>query len=275
MIGRWRWSPGRIALLLLATIPFVYPFWVLLSTALKPLNEFQASPISWPDDPTLGNISGAWSDAELGRAMLNSAIAVTVGVVATAAISSAAAFWFLRHRGRLARILRIALIGTMALPPPIFVIPLFVLLADWHVTNNLVVLGLVYAAWNGGFGLYLMYSYYRGAIPPEILEAAEVDGASTLTQYRRLVLPLSRPALATLGALVFVWSWSDLLLALILIQDSGRRTLIPATALLADRYLSDVPSQAAGVLIALVPMLVVFLIGQRYLKRGIMAGIGK
>lgn len=275
MIGRWRWSPGRTALLLVATIPFVYPFWILLSTALKPLNEFQASPISWPDDPTLGNVSGAWRDAELGHAMLNSAIAVTVGVVVTALISSAAAFWFLRHRGRLARILRIALIGTMALPPPIFVIPLFVLLADWRVTNNLIVLGFVYAAWNGGFGLYLMYSYYRGAIPPELLEAAEVDGASTLTQYRRLVLPLSRPALATLGALVFVWSWSDLLLALILIQDSTRRTLIPATALLADRYLSDVPSQAAGVLIALVPMLVVFLIGQRYLKRGIMAGIGK
>lgn len=275
MIGRWRWSAGRTALLLVATIPFVYPFWILLSTALKPLNEFQASPISWPDDPTLGNISGAWRDAELGQAMLNSAIAVTVGVIVTAAISSAAAFWFLRHRGRLARILRIALIGTMALPPPIFVIPLFVLLADWRVTNNLIALGFVYAAWNGGFGLYLMYSYYRGAIPPEVLEAAEVDGASTFTQYRRLVLPLSRPALATLGALVFVWSWSDLLLALILIQDSTRRTLIPATALLADRYLSDVPSQAAGVLIALVPMLVVFLIGQRYLKRGIMAGIGK
>lgn len=275
MIGRWRWSPGRIALLLVATIPFIFPFWILLSTALKPLNEFQASPISWPDDPTLDNVSGAWREAELGRAMLNSVIAVTVGVVVTAAISSAAAFWFLRHRGRLARILRIALIGTMALPPPIFVIPLFVLLADWRLTDNLVVLGFVYAAWNGGFGLYLMYSYYRGAIPPEVLEAAEVDGASVFTQYRRLVLPLSRPALATLGALVFVWSWSDLLLALILIQDSSSRPLIPATALLADRYLSDVPSQAAGVLIALIPMLVVFLIGQRYLKRGIMAGIGK
>lgn len=275
MIGRWRWSPGRIALLLIATIPFIFPFWILLSTALKPLNEFQASPISWPDDPTLDNISGAWREAELGHAMLNSVIAVTVGVVVTAAISSAAAFWFLRHRGRLARILRTALIGTMALPPPIFVIPLFVLLADWRLTDNLVVLGFVYAAWNGGFGLYLMYSYYRGAIPPEVLEAAEVDGASAFTQYRRLVLPLSRPALATLGALVFVWSWSDLLLALILIQNSSSRPLIPATALLADRYLSDVPSQAAGVVIALVPMLVVFLIGQRYLKRGIMAGIGK
>ncbi|HEY7660456.1 MAG TPA: carbohydrate ABC transporter permease [Actinomycetota bacterium] len=275
MTGRWRWSPLRIAILVLASIPFLYPFWILITTALKPLREFQASPISWPDQPTLDNLTSAWREAELGRAFVNSVIAVSVGVVACAVISSAAAFWFLRHQGRLAKVMRIAIIGTMALPPPIFVIPLFVLLADLRATNNLVVLGLVYAAWNCGFGLYLMYSYYRGAIPPEVLEAAEVDGASALRQFWRLVLPLSRPALATLSALVFVWTWSDLLLAVVLIQDTSRRTLVPATALLADRYLTDVPAQAAGVLIALVPMLVVFMIGQRYLKQGIMAGIGK
>jgi ABC-type glycerol-3-phosphate transport system permease component len=108
-----------------------------------------------------------------------------------------------------------------------------------------------------------------------VLEAAEVDGASSLRQFVRLVVPLSRPALATLAALVFVWSWSDLLISVILIQDANRRTIVPATALLADRYFSDIPSQAAAVLIGLVPMLFVFLVGQRYLKRGIMAGVGK
>ena len=270
-----RWSPVRIVIVVLATIPFLFPFWILLATALKPLPEFQENPISWPDHPTMDNLDTAWTEAELGPALRNSFVAVTIGVIVTAAISAAAAFWFLRHTGRVARTLRISLIGTMAIPPPIFIIPLFVLLADWSATNNLVVLGLVYGAWNAGFGLYLMYTYYRGAIPPEVLEAAEVDGASSLRQFVRLVLPLSRPALATLAALVFVWSWSDLLLSVVLIQDATRRTVVPATALLADRYFSDVPSQAAAVLIALGPMLIVFLVGQRYLKRGIMAGVGK
>ncbi len=215
-----RWSPVRIVIVVLATIPFLFPFWILLATALKPLPEFQENPISWPDHPTDDNLTTAWTEAELGPALRNSVVAVTIGVIVTAAISAAAAFWFLRHTGRIARGLRVALIGTMAIPPPIFVIPLFVLLADWKATNNLVVLGLVYAAWNAGFGLYLMYTYYRGAIPPEVLEAAEVDGASSMRQFVRLVLPLSRPALATLAALVFVWSWSDLLLSVVLIQDS-------------------------------------------------------
>jgi ABC-type glycerol-3-phosphate transport system permease component len=264
-----------VVVVALATIPFLFPFWILLATALKPLREFQEDPISWPDHPTTGNLSAAWTEAELGPALLNSVIAVTVGVIVTAAVSAAAAFWFLRHTGRLARVLRVSLIGTMAIPPPIFIIPLFVLLADWRATNDLVVLGLVYAAWNAGFGIYLMYAYYRGAIPAEVLEAAEVDGASSLRQFVRLIVPLSRPALATLAALVFVWSWSDLLISVILIQDAERRTIVPATALLADRYFSDIPSQAAAVLIALIPMLVAFLVGQRYLKRGIMAGVGK
>jgi raffinose/stachyose/melibiose transport system permease protein len=272
---RWRWSPAKVALLVLATIPFLYPFMLLIGTATKALPEFQRSPIAWPRDPTLSNLKSAWKDAELGAAMRNSVIAVTVGVVVVALLSSLAAFWFLRHRGRFARTLRIALIGTMALPPPIFIIPLFVLLSSWHAVNNLAVLGLVYAASSAGFGVYLMHSYYRGAIPREVLEAAEVDGASTLRQFVHLILPLSRPALATLSTLVFVWCWSDLLLSLILIQDAGHRTLIPATSLLADRYNSDVPAQAAGVFIALIPMLVVFLLGQRYLKKGIMAGVGK
>ena len=270
-----RWSPVRIVIVVLATIPFLFPFWILLATALKPLPEFQENPISWPDHPTMDNLDTAWTEAELGPALRNSFVAVTIGVIVTAAISAAAAFWFLRHTGRARPNVADLAHRNDGDPSPIFIIPLFVLLADWSATNNLVVLGLVYGAWNAGFGLYLMYTYYRGAIPPEVLEAAEVDGASSLRQFVRLVLPLSRPALATLAALVFVWSWSDLLLSVVLIQDSTRRTVVPATALLADRYFSDVPSQAAAVLIALGPMLIVFLVGQRYLKRGIMAGVGK
>ena len=86
--------------------------------------------------------------------------------------------------------LRIALIGTMALPPPIFIIPLYVLLSDANLTNNLVVLGLVYAAWNASFGLYLIHAYLQRGLPTEVLEAARVDGASVWQTFRRIVIPL-------------------------------------------------------------------------------------
>jgi ABC-type glycerol-3-phosphate transport system permease component len=270
-----RWSPSRTILMVVLTIPFLYPFLFLVSTALKPNLEFTLDPTGLPKHPTFGNFSSAWTSADLAAGILHSVIAVGVGVVVTVAISAAGAFYFLMHRGRLATAGRIALIGTMALPPPVFIIPLYVLLNDWNLTSNLVVLGLVYAAWNASFGLFLMHAYYQRGIPTEVIEASTIDGASRWQQFRHVVMPLSRPAVATLAVLTFVWSWSDLLLAIVLIQNPARRTLVPATALLTTRYNTDIPGNAAAVVIALLPMLLVFLFGQRYLQRGILAGIGK
>jgi ABC-type glycerol-3-phosphate transport system permease component len=273
--GRRRWSPGRTALLAIATLPFLYPFAFLVGTALKPNQEFVADQVGFPSQPTFANFSAAWTQADLGAGMLHSVIAVGVGMILTVLISSAAGFWFLMHQGRFSNALRVILIGTMALPPPVFIIPLFVLLSQWHMSSNLIVLGCVYAAWNGSFGLYLTHAYYKRAIPDEVLEAARIDGAGRWTQYRRIVLPLSKPAMATIAVLSFVWSWSDLLLAIVLIQNPAQRTLIPAATLLTNRYNTDIPASAAAVVLALLPMLIVFLGGQRFLQRGILAGVGK
>jgi ABC-type glycerol-3-phosphate transport system permease component len=170
--------------------------------------------------------------------------------------------------------LRYALIGTISLPAPIFIIPLFVMLSQRDATDNLVVLACVYAAWNGSFGLYLVYTYFH-TLPRDTFEAAQVDGASAFQIFTRIYLPLSRPAVATLAALAFIACWSDLLISVVLVQDPDTRLLTPATALLSDRYNSDTPKVAAGVLIAILPMLVAFLVGQRWIVRGMTAGVSK
>jgi ABC-type glycerol-3-phosphate transport system permease component len=268
-------SPPKTLIAVICTLPMLYPFAFLVGTALKTQPEFTANASGFPQRLTLSNFSYAWQSADLGAGVGHSLIAVGVGVVVTVTISALGAFWFFLRKGRGARLLRIVLIGTMALPPPIFIIPLYVLLSDANLTNNLAVLGLVYAAWNSSFGLYLIHAYLQHGMPPEVLEAASVDGASTGQVFRRIVLPLLRPAIATLSVLTFVWSWSDLLMALVIIQNAAQRTLIPATALLTNRYNTDIPGNAAAVVIALIPMLIVFLLGQRFLQRGILAGIGK
>jgi ABC-type glycerol-3-phosphate transport system permease component len=267
-------SVGRTAILVVAALPFLYPFVFLVGTALKPLAAFNENSVNLPSNPTLDNIGAAWTEASLGWAMLHSLLAVGVGVAATVAVSAAGAFWFFLHESRPARVLRYVLIGTIALPPPVFIIPLFVLLSDHSATDNLLVLGLVYAGWNASFGLYLIYTYFKG-LPRDVIEAARVDGASLLQLLWRVMLPLSRPVLATLAVLSFIWSWSDLLISIVLVQDPSRRLLTPATALLSDQYSTDIPKQAAGVLIAVLPMLFVFLLGQRSLVRGVAAGVGK
>jgi raffinose/stachyose/melibiose transport system permease protein len=269
-----RTSVGRTALLVVATLPFLYPFIFLVSTAFKPLSDFNRDQIGLPANPTTENLRSAWSIADLGPAMLHSLIAVGVAVIVTVVLASTGAFWFVRHRGRLSTTLRWVLIGTMAVPPPVFIIPLFIQLSDWSLTDNLLALGFVYAAWNVSFGLYLMFAFLAG-LPAEVTEAAEVDGANAFQLLTRVMLPLARPALATLAVLTFIWSWSDLLISVVLVQDPSRRLLTPATALLNDQYNTNTPRNTAGVLIAILPMLLVFLLGQRSLVRGILAGVGK
>jgi raffinose/stachyose/melibiose transport system permease protein len=273
-MGGNRTSFGRTAILVVATLPFLYPFFFLVSTAFKPLADFNNDEIGLPSNPTTENLRSAWSIAGHRAAMVHSQVAGGVAVIVTVLLASTGAFWFVRHQGRISGTLRWLLIGTMAVPPPVFIIPLFIQLSDWNLTDNLLALGFVYAAWNVSFGLYLMYAFLTG-LPAEVTEAAEVDGASAWQLLTRVMLPLARPAIATLAVLTFIWSWSDLLISVVLVQDPSRRLLTPATALLNDQYNTNTPRNTAGVLIALLPMLLVFLIGQRSLVRGILAGVGK
>jgi raffinose/stachyose/melibiose transport system permease protein len=275
MENRRQVGSSRLILAIVCTLPMLYPFVFLVATAIKPQHEFISNPSGVPQTVTFSNFTTAWTSANLGPGLLHSLLAVSIGVVLTVGASAAGAFWFHLHRGAWARVIRIVLVGTMALPPPVFIVPLYVLVSDADLSNNLIVLGAVYAAWNCSFGLYLVYAYLDRGLPPEVLDAAHVDGASNGQAFRLLVMPLLRPVVATLAVLAFVWSWSDLLMAVVLIQDVAHRTLIPATALLTNRFNTDIPANAAAVVIALVPMFIVFLLGQRQLQRGILAGVGK
>jgi len=269
-----QWSIPRTAFVALLTLPFIYPFVFIVGTALKPLSLFDSDQAGIPTSLTFSNVTSAWSQASLGPAMVHSLIAVTLGALLTVCASALAAFWFLDQTGRAATVLRFAFVVALAIPPPIFIMPLFLLLAQHGLTDNLLVLAVVYGGWNTSFGIYLVYSYMKD-IPHSLIEAARIDGANTLGVLRDIILPVCAPVLATLAVLSFIWSWADLLIALVIVQDPARRLLTPATTLLADQYATDVPRQAAGVLIAIVPMLAIFLVGQKWLVRGVLAGVGK
>jgi ABC-type glycerol-3-phosphate transport system permease component len=265
----------KVGVLLAACVPFLYPFFFMFSTALRPSEDYLDSRLGLPTSLTLEHMTYALDNAELGRGLLNSLIAVGSGVLIVVAVSAPAAYWFLRHSGRVAKVVMGAVLSLWIVPYVVYIIPLFVMLSDAGLTDNLIVLGIVYGAINVPFGLYLLYAYFRDGIPGEILQAAEVDGATPWQIFHRIVLPLSRPALATLAALAFVWTWGDLIISLILIQSSDRFTLTVAASTLAGRFDSEPQANAAAALIALLPILVVFLVAQRAIRSGLTAGFGK
>lgn len=271
---RLAWSPAKTAVLMFVTLPFLIPFLFLTSTAVRPLSDFTRSEAGFPTHLTMANLEVAWRDAGLGPAFIHSLVTVTLAVPLILSISLMGGVWFLRHTSRPARIMRYVLVGSIAIPRPVIIIPLFVGLSDFGLADNLVMLAVVFAGSIAGFGLYFTHSHLR-SLPIELFEAAEIDGASLWQMMLHVFLPLSKPVLATIGSLAFIWFWGDLLIAVVLVQDPSQRLATPAVTLLADEYWTNIPAMAAGVLIVLLPMLWVFFLAQRWLAKGILAGMGK
>jgi ABC-type glycerol-3-phosphate transport system permease component len=199
-------------------------------------------------------------------------------VVCCCLVSALAAYWFYRHEGPFAKaLLGLIMIGWL-IPFAIYLVPFYIQFAKLHLTNNLIALGIAYAAIHTPFGTYFVLSYFRQAIQKEILEAAAVDGASNLKQFVRIVVPLARPALGTLAALAFVWMWGEIIVAVVLLNDPSKYTIVLSANALVGQTLvaggsaNTVQIVAAATLISLLPMMSVIYVAQRAIVRGFGAG---
>lgn len=164
--------------------------------------------------------------------------------------------------------------ALMVIPPVVMLIPLFLFLASIQLISTYTGAILVYAGLVTPFSIYLLTNFFR-TIPHEIVESALIDGASTLDVLIRILLPLSGPALVTLIVVNSLWVWNDLLIALVLLPQDNLRSLMVGITVFGSRYNNDVPVAMAGMLLASIPMMVLYLFGQKYFIRGLVAGAVK
>jgi ABC-type glycerol-3-phosphate transport system permease component len=270
-----RWSPLRTAIVATLAITYIYPFLFMVATALKPADQYFDNPAGWPTTLTFEHLKSAWNSAGLGQALINSAIAVGIGVVICCVICSLASFWFVSNRGKIAGFLLGSFGSLWVLPQVVWLIPFFIILSTLNLTNNLVVLGVVYGTVFAPSFIWLLWAYFLQGLPPELIEAAEVDGASLFQQYLRIAVPLSLPALGAVAALTFVFAWGDLLLAVVLLQDPEKFTVVPAAATLVGRFDAAIQETTAAALITILPCIAIFLLAQRAIVRGITGGFSK
>jgi len=260
----------RYGLLSAVSITALAPGYVMVTAAFKTQQEFLAAPWSLPTSWSLTAFAGAWS-AGLPQWFLNTII-IAVGAVAGVMILSSLAAWgfaYWRFRGR--ETLLGIVVSLMVVPPVVLLIPLFVFGAEigWISTFRLVI--LIYVGLMLPFSVYLLANFFA-SIPASLLEAAQIDGATTWTVFRRVVLPLSGPPLATLAVVNLLWAWNELLLALVFLQRPESKTLMAGIATFKGRYSLDVPVVMAGMTLVVLPLIVAYLIGQRFFIRGLTAG---
>jgi ABC-type glycerol-3-phosphate transport system permease component len=275
--GVWsrRLSRGLLQVpLLLMAIAVLFPLYFMVANSLKTDSAFARNALTIPLEPTLAKYIAAFRSADLGRYFLNSLVISVVSVAVATTIAALAAFAFAKMRflGREA-IFRVTL-PAMAIPSIVLLVPQFKLMSHLNLINSRWSVIILYIGIMLPMSLYLFRNFFR-AFPDELLEAAAIDGVGPLGTLIRIVLPASRPVIFTAVIINFVFAWNELLLALVFLQNEQQRTLMVGLTLFNGLYSLDVPELMAGMTLATVPVVVVYLIGQRHLMRGLLGGIGK
>lgn len=264
-------------LLLLGTVAFMLPLYVMVAMSLKTPDELnRTSSFSWPQNPTLDNFREIFASENVNFLIFaqNSfiiAVLSTAGVVLSASLV-AFAFARLRFRGR--DRLFIIVLSTMMLPGVVTLIPSYVIFAQIGWVDTF--LPLIVPAWFGGgaFNVFLLRQFFLG-LPYELDEAALIDGASYFRIFWQITLPLSKPALATVGVFSFIYSWRDFLGPLIYLDSPDKQTLELGLQTFRGFQSEQWHLLMAGSTIVMIPLIVIFFIGQRYFIKGIALTGGK
>jgi ABC-type glycerol-3-phosphate transport system permease component len=226
--------------------------------------------------PTLDNYTRVWDELGFDEMFVNSTVLSLSSALIATLLAAGAAYGFTRFRFAGRGVLLTAVIGMMAIPAIVIVVPLFVVMSDLGLVNERSSAILAEAGLLLPFAIFLLYSYMRD-LPVELFEAADVDGASRWRQFLEIALPLSRPALATTFVVSAIYAWNDLLIPLVLWQTEQLTTLMVGLALLGPGRsgTQDVPLLMAGVTISIAPLLLVFLVARKSLVRGLTEGGGR
>ncbi|WBB66274.1 carbohydrate ABC transporter permease [Micromonospora sp. WMMD812] len=266
--GTLRRIPLYASLVLLALI-FLTPLVWMVITSLKTYDGAQRIPPTWLPDPLSGygyeQILTNSANPVL-RWFLNSMLAATLHSLLVLATASMAAYALARMRFRGRGVTFALIVGTLFIPPTSLIIPNFLIVDSLNWIDTLTVVVVPGAA--SAFGVFFLRQFFL-SLPKELEEAAVLDGANQWQIFYRVVLPLSRPALATLAVLSFLTNWNDFLWPIFVLFSPEKLTLPPGLGLLQGAYVTDYPVIMAGAVLASVPVLILFVLAQRHIIQGV------
>ncbi|PFG16227.1 carbohydrate ABC transporter membrane protein 2 (CUT1 family) [Propionicimonas paludicola] len=262
----------RHAFLIVAAAVMVTPFLYMISTSFKSQAYVLTVPPQFiPNPATLDNYVQVWNTQNFGRYFANSLLVAVTSTFLSVLLSAMMAYAFARFEFRGKKLLfRVVLLGLMV-PTMMLIIPQFILAKGFGMLDSYLGLIVFYVAGNLSLNTYLLRSFFV-SIPNELDQAMQVDGAGPWTRFVRLILPLSTPALATTTIFTFLATWDEFAWAATIIRDTELRTLPIAIRLFQGANATQWGLVFAASLIAIIPVIAVFLIFQRYFVQGLTAG---
>lgn len=256
------------------SLMMIYPLYWLLVSAFKSNEEFFKFPYALPKDWMLDNIIRAWEVANLGKAMINSTIVTISATLLTIFVGALTAYALSRFSFRLKGPLMAFFLLGMLIPIHSTLVPLFSIMNNVGLLDTYLALLLPYTAFQLPIAIFLSFAY-MSSVPKELEEAAYMDGAGYWGIFFRIMFPLSVPALATVGILSFLQYWNEFVFALVFINDSNLKTLPLSLSIFSDGYTTDYGLTMAAMAIAVIPTIIMYLLFQEQIMKGMVAGAVK
>jgi len=266
---------GTTVIMTLVALLWISPLVLLVITAVRPLSDFVGNgPLSWPSTFTLDNFTDAWNIGNFATTYRNSLILLILKVPLGVFVSAMLAYALAKLRIRFGKAIMYTVFLGLTIPIYITIVPVFVMARSFGITDNLIGLIGPYLAFGIPFEVLVLQSFFR-QLPDEIIEAARIDGAGAWRIFLTIVLPLSAPALVTVFILDAVATWNEFLFALILLNSDAHKTIPVGLLNFQGQFSNNNTGLAAGILIAVVPILIAYTFLQRWIVGGLTAGSSK
>lgn len=261
----------RQLILIILSIFALYPVFYIVVSALKSKVEYAINPFGLPKIIEWSNFVEVFVGKNFGMWFLNSVILTLISVMFNLVVTIPGAFALSRYKFKMRETIYNFLISLMIMPPIIMIIPLYVLMTRVNLVNNYMGAILIYSLLPIPFSIYLLTSFFK-TIPQELIDAARIDGCSSMRVLSNIILPISKPPIIATIAVNGIWVWNDLLIAIIFLQKNQLRTLMVGITVFKSLYMINIPLTMMGMLIAILPVIILYLLGQKYFIQGLIAG---
>jgi raffinose/stachyose/melibiose transport system permease protein len=267
--GSFERTATHVMLALFAVLALA-PLVVVVLAAMHPSGTL-LSGAGLPDSLSLATFRTAWDEGGFSQLMTSSAIVAVTVVALTTVLSIPAGYAFGTMRFPFADLLFYVILTGIVVPFESLIVPLYYGFRDVGLTDSYWGLILPQTGLSISFGVFWMRAFFR-SLPPELSDAARVDGATSWRILWRVLVPIGRPAIVTMVLLVFMWTWNEFLLALVMISDQTHRTAPLGLSAFQSRYGVDVPGVSAAAVFVAAPVVILYVLTQRQFLRGMLAG---
>lgn len=258
-------------LMILLVVVILFPLYFMSVNSFKTHEEYVNNMIGLPHAFTVQNYVEAFEGKPFGQWFLNSMLLTIAAVLVTGILALLAGYAFAKMKFRGQKVLFRVIVPLMSVPPVVMIIPQFQIIKIFGLVNTRVSVIIIYVGIMLPMTIYLMRNFMK-TVPDSLLDAAKIDGCGRLKALTAIMMPLSIPALITSSLVNIVWVWNELLISLVFLQREELRTLMVGITLFKGRFTLDIPVIMAGLVIATVPIVVIYIFAQKYLVEGMLAG---